>query len=1039
MPKLVSNNLSLEEFNKMKQNQMAENHPEKQIAKSPEDEEEEETRFDQFVFLASDQFVNKPRRSFCLCFIFVILLTAITVATGNMGNSDESEYDWNVTDEEYTENDDMLTNLQDRSDIVTSNPATRTVALSDLSMIVTYKNEKNSDIFTPQNLQRMCYIEAKWFADPDYSDYCPLQSENSTSCQDPTESIVALFYGNNYSAWAPSCPLLTDDEVTATSNMLYGNLSTPSGIIKYGFFSGSDYDHKGYTKRTRSLLRVGGPLEGYSITLDEELDQKDQQDDYETFFVQVADEWIDYLGMKGSFMNSVYRDDSRIDGKIEVVWYSWILNGDIFGDMVDADMAMVIFSVLFVWIWMNIHIDSAFLAAVGMFQIFLSLPVGRFFYGVIGQVKYFSILQSLVIFLVLGIGADDVFVLVDAWRQSAIDVPQLSDETDNEWLMRRMVSSYGRTMQAVFNTSFTTTMAFISTAISPIMPISAFGIYASICIVVNYFFVITMTPAALIIHNKYFGGFGPEGWCFINNICCCCKKSAKGNEEKPNQEDTGVELKTVDFEPANLPSGRRRSSSHTDATPKDIDDITIAITKDTELLSKVLVTTFEAEAPPSFGPLQGLKLVSILSVLCNAVLAGFLAAQASTLDLPKEPEQWFPLNHMTQRFIDDSSKFLLGDEASYPTVSLVWGTKHKLDRGDYNHWVPGKNRGVAELDDNFDVADPDALAVISDSCAKLEAKVCKVDGCDPIGYLVQPGSVICAVDEFETWHQATYNSSIYDLGAGSADFYSRLLYFRENTNPTDYPSRSWGEIIGVIDDEPVFMVVEATMSMEYEVTNTELGEVLDVAESMMKTLETTTTAKKVFLASDILAWYATQNALLSGMLVGLAIAFPVAFATLIFATKNVILAFYAIITIGMIVSSVLGSAALNGWGLGISESIAAVIVVGFSVDYTIHLGHMYDHANAHGYQKRVERTRYTILKMGSTVLAGAITTCGSGVFMFACQLTFFNKMAFLICTTIAYSLLYSLTFFVPLLYLLGPNFDSGYVSFDIRALMSDRK
>jgi predicted RND superfamily exporter protein len=141
----------------------------------------------------------------------------------------------------------------------------------------------------------------------------------------------------------------------------------------------------------------------------------------------------------------------------------------------------------------------------------------------------------------------------------------------------------------------------------------------------------------------------------------------------------------------------------------------------------------------------------------------------------------------------------------------------------------------------------------------------------------------------------------------------------------------------------------------------------------------------------------------------------------------------------MIVSSVLGSAALNGWGLGISESIAAVIVVGFSVDYTIHLGHMYDHANAHGYQKRVERTRYTILKMGSTVLAGAITTCGSGVFMFACQLTFFNKMAFLICTTIAYSLLYSLTFFVPLLYLLGPNFDSGYVSFDIRALMSDRK
>jgi protein dispatched 1 len=97
--------------------------------------------------------------------------------------------------------------------------------------------------------------------------------------------------------------------------------------------------------------------------------------------------------MKGSFMNSIYRDDSTIDGKIDVVWYSWILNLSIFGDIVDNDMAMVIFSVLFVWIWMNIHLDSFFIAGMGMFQIFMSLPFGRFFYSIMGQIKYFSILQ----------------------------------------------------------------------------------------------------------------------------------------------------------------------------------------------------------------------------------------------------------------------------------------------------------------------------------------------------------------------------------------------------------------------------------------------------------------------------------------------------------------------------------------------------------------------------------------------------------------------------------------------------------------------
>lgn len=42
-----------------------------------------------------------------------------------------------------------------------------------------------------------------------------------------------------------------------------------------------------------------------------------------------------------------------------------------------------------------------------------------------------------------------------------------------------------------------------------------------------------------------------------------------------------------------------------------------------------------------------------------------------------------------------------------------------------------------------------AFNAIAAACDALEAKVCEVDGCMPIGYLVQPGSVICAVNEFE--------------------------------------------------------------------------------------------------------------------------------------------------------------------------------------------------------------------------------------------------------------------------------------------------
>ena len=52
--------------------------------------------------------------------------------------------------------------------------------------------------------------------------------------------------------------------------------------------------------------------------------------------------------------------------------------------------------------------------------------------------------------------------------------------------------------------------------------------------------------------------------------------------------------------------------------------------------------------------------------------------------------------------------------------------------------------------------------------------------------------------------------------------------------------------------------------------------------------------------------------------------------------------YQAIVTVAGIVGCVLGLCKFYlDWGLGVAESIAAVIVIGFSVDFTVHLAHMY--------------------------------------------------------------------------------------------------
>ena len=75
----------------------------------------------------------------------------------------------------------------------------------------------------------------------------------------------------------------------------------------------------------------------------------------------------------------------------------------------------------------------------------------------------------------------------DAWKQSSKEVPLApgADPKTQARLLERLKFAYRRAMHAVFNTSFTTAVAFFATSVNPIMPISTFGIFAAICILMN--------------------------------------------------------------------------------------------------------------------------------------------------------------------------------------------------------------------------------------------------------------------------------------------------------------------------------------------------------------------------------------------------------------------------------------------------------------------------------------------------------------------------------------------------------------------------
>ena len=109
------------------------------------------------------------------------------------------------------------------------------------------------------------------------------------------------------------------------------------------------------------------------------------------------------------------------------------------------------------------HSGSSFIAAAGMLHIMMSFPLAFCLYRFVFGITPVYVLSFLSIYIILAIGADDVFVFIDAWRQSARAGPAV-----NENILTRMSYAYKRSAKAMAITSATTFGAFVATATSPL-------------------------------------------------------------------------------------------------------------------------------------------------------------------------------------------------------------------------------------------------------------------------------------------------------------------------------------------------------------------------------------------------------------------------------------------------------------------------------------------------------------------------------------------------------------------------------------------
>lgn len=486
-------------------------------------------------------YVDRPILCCGGCCCVLLLLTLLSIALGCMNIADQREGAWNILDAENTQTF-MALNLA-RDAATTDDPAklgsmvaNRRLSLPGVeqhdelsasaggylssslfgsrrlwspgrrleesekrseTLLIFYKSDKagQETVFTPKRLREICLLERHWLSTAEVLQITLF------------DSVVGLFYGigaepksrvMNTTAPTWECQELSQASVDATVAAIRADVMQNGARSSYGRFIHPDFVATGrsFVSRTYIAMQV-------------EDDKKDQ----------IPIVVLEYLGRRNGFFQDGLFHSSAYMGEED----RFIQNGDIrirvvssatdeFATMVQPDFLLAILSVFLVWVVLWSYMGSFFLGSVSMFQIIVSMPVGALIYKVLG-IDYFEFLHILVIYLVLGIGADDVFVLLDTFRHLAdTDAPLEEDgRYPRDTLFKIVEKTWMRTASAIFNTSFTTAMAFVSCSGSKAMPMRTCGWYAAITIILNYVFTITFTPAVMVIWHKYIQG----------KRCCC--------------------------------------------------------------------------------------------------------------------------------------------------------------------------------------------------------------------------------------------------------------------------------------------------------------------------------------------------------------------------------------------------------------------------------------------------------------------------------------------------------------------------------------
>jgi len=203
----------------------------------------------------------------------------------------------------------------------------------------------------------------------------------------------------------------------------------------------------------------------------------------------------------------IYRDILSLDMDTKLVKFRGLNLGikmALYGDYLVGDSKFVVLAACLACFLCLAYSGSIFYGASVAFSLVFSLGISFFLYSLVFQIHFFPFINLLVIVLLVGIGADNTFVLKHIFDNSLLENPKENkEETTDVNLGRNLQKSVKNAAKSMFITNATTAAAFYANYVSDVIVMKCFGIFAGTTMMVNYFLIVSFLPASLITMEKY--------------------------------------------------------------------------------------------------------------------------------------------------------------------------------------------------------------------------------------------------------------------------------------------------------------------------------------------------------------------------------------------------------------------------------------------------------------------------------------------------------------------------------------------------------